>query len=155
MEEREKRKKEKRSRNSCWYQTGLTTYFGRKPHKTWLWSESKSHDCVTLHRPNSRHQAPPFLSLPVCCVVNLPRWVLGLWSRKPSKAQLHLLTYYGVDTNSGEAVEGPPVALTNISVLYDYGIISYWICNEIKACLVVLVMFIKWHQMEDSIQNIF
>lgn len=46
-----------------------------------------------------------FLSLPVCCVVNPCRWVPGLLSPQATQTSIPLLTYFGVDTNSGEAVK--------------------------------------------------
>lgn len=72
-------KMKKRSRNSCRYQTGLTTYFTYKSIKTDCYMISNDY-CIILHRLNSHLQRPSFASLSVCCVVNLWRWVPGLLS---------------------------------------------------------------------------
>lgn len=77
----------------------------------------------------------------VCCVVNLRRWVAGSFYREPSKTSTPLLTHYGVDTNSGEAGKGPPVALTNMSggdVLKPNHSVSLWTFSQVQACLVEL-----------------
>lgn len=66
--------------NSCQYQIGLTTYLKKKKIcHDWL-SDFKWLLCHTSQRLNSRPQRPSFVSLSVCCVVNLCRWVPGLLS---------------------------------------------------------------------------
>ena len=110
----------KRSRNSCWYRTGLTTYFGRIPYNSNNSnSKKKKQNLIVIWfqtTPCRILKWAKFTPLRDCVLCGQPSQVSGwLVFTRAEQTSTPLLTHYGVHTNSGEAGKGPPVALTNMS----------------------------------------
>lgn len=94
----------RKSRNSCYYQSGLTTHVSLENSHQVLSSDSNYY-AFRWHRVNSCLHRTSIMMVLVHCVVNLCRWVPGLLSTQrmystTSQANQNSTTNWWVDTNS-------------------------------------------------------